>query len=651
MTFSRQLVVALLVALVCALGARAVLSVHEMRGYLARQLESHARDAARSLGLSISLHLAAGDELFAASIVDSLFDSGDYQRIELRGIDGNTTLLRERAVRPDEVPAWFVRHIPIVAPVASADLTAGWRRAGTVRVRSHPGHAYRQLWRSTVHSAQSALAFLVVSMLLLGLLVGRLLRPLKQIEAQAVAVAERRFPRIDRVPRTREFRRVAEAMNFMTGNVEKFITEQAGHARQLEREAYLDPVTGLRNRRALRMDIEQLARQAPLHGTGALMLINVAGLDRANRSAGYQGGDHFVRAVAAALDECLREHQANLGRYGGAVFCAVLPAATAHSASELSRKIIATLSAVDAGATVEGVNVGMVTHAGADDADMLIGKCESALSNAERSGPGASHLWSAGETAMVAELHAEAHWRRQLTRVIEQRAVVLEGQPVRSLDGSRLLHLEVLARVADERGDLVPAGRFIPLAARLGMSTALDTVIFDRVLELLASADDEGDTRRFALNLSAAAAADSGFVDQLAHRLAALPGATAARLSLEVDEHFASTRREALQQLIEVAHPLGVCVGVDQCGAGDVSLAPLRGLALDYAKLYGAYTRGIDDDRERRDMARSLLGIGHGMGLMVVAEFVETEAELDTVRELGFDAAQGFVVGRPARLG
>ena len=85
MTFSRQLVIIMFAVVLCALAVRSAVTVHEMRGYLGQQLASHARDAARSLGLSISLHMAEGDSLFVESIVDSMFDSGDYATIRVDG--------------------------------------------------------------------------------------------------------------------------------------------------------------------------------------------------------------------------------------------------------------------------------------------------------------------------------------------------------------------------------------------------------------------------------------------------------------------------------------------------------------------------------------------------------------------------------------
>jgi diguanylate cyclase (GGDEF)-like protein len=645
MSFSRQLSLVLFLVVLCALGARAVLTVHETQDYLSRQLESHARDAARSLGLSISLHLAEGDELFMESVVDSLFDSGDYESIRVIDLDGRPRLVRERERRPHDVPSWFVDRVPIEAPQASAVLTAGWNSAGHVSVRSYPGYAYQQLWDSTVRSALSALVFLILALVVIGLVLRWMLRPLDLIERQARAVADRRFPRIERLPATREFRRVAEAMNFMTGNVEKFIADQSEQARQLRAEAYLDPVTGLRNRRALHMDIDQLAREARQEGPGALMLVNVRGLDAVNRRDGYDSGDAFMRAVAGRLAALAGSHRVVSGRWGGAMFALVLSEASLETVTALATDLVRDLATVEhQGACAEAVNVGVVFHTGTDDAEALVEKCEAALSNAEGEGPGHWHLWQATETVPVPELRDEVHWQSMLKRVIENREVVLEAQPVVGVDGAAL-HREVLARFRSEDGSLVPAGRFIPVAARLGLSTSLDVVIVEKVLEVLAVRFQSDE--RLAVNLSAAAAADGDFLRWLSGRLAREPAARRARLCVETSEHFAARNPQAMRSLVDTLRRLGVAVGVDHCGADDVSLGALRELALDYAKVYGAFVSGIDGDRERQHLLRSLVSIGHGMGLVMVAEFVETEAERATVKDLGCDAVQGFLLGRP----
>jgi EAL domain-containing protein (putative c-di-GMP-specific phosphodiesterase class I) len=276
-----------------------------------------------------------------------------------------------------------------------------------------------------------------------------------------------------------------------------------------------------------------------------------------------------------------------------------------------------------------------------------VDKCVAALRNAEEAGGGQWHLWRASETVDVGGLEDEARWSALLRRVIAERRVVLEWQPVVGTSG-KVLHHEVLARFRDEEGELVPAGRFIPVAVRLGLGASLDEVVMEQVLDTLAT-PFQGE-ERLAVNLSVAAAADPDFLRWLRDRLATLPRGCCQRLCLEVPEHFAARHPERMRALVDAVRAFGVGVGVDHCGAADVSLSALRGLALDYAKLYGAFVHGIDQDRERQALLRSLVSIGHGMGLAMVAEFVETEAEMEAVHALGFDAAQGYLLGRPTAL-
>jgi diguanylate cyclase (GGDEF)-like protein len=649
MSFSRQLVIVMFLVVLCALSVRSLVTVHEMRGYLSAQLRSHARDSARSLGLSVSLHMAEGDTLFVESIVDSMFDSGDYTTIRVDDLEGKVLLIRERATHPSHVPAWFVKALPVDSPTSGAELTNGWQRVGTVLVRSSPVYAYAQLWDTMVLSLQTAVAFLAITLVLFGFLMKAMLRPLKLIESQARAVAQRQFPRIERLPRTREFREVAEAMNFMTASVQTFINDQAEHARRLQRDAYEDPVTGLRNRAATALDIRQLTRDARHRGGGGLMFIGVGGLDAINRSSGYEAGDAFMRAVGECLTRQLEGHEARLGRYGGAVFSVVLDDLSSDDAMQCARGIIEAISGLrDHGYEAASVNVGVVAHSGADEADTLVEKCESALRNAEQQDGDVVHLWRPSETVDTGDLADEADWERRLKQVIENSDVVLEAQPVKLAGDGAVMHLEVLARFREADGELVPAGRFMPVAARLGLGASLDIVIIEQVLDLLTARFQSSE--RLAVNLSGAAVRDMDFRRWLRTRLSREPQARRERLCFEVTEHFATSDRADLESLIENVRPLGVSVGVDHCGAGDVTLTALRGLQLDYVKIYGAFIHGLHEDRERETLVRSLVSIAHGMGLKMVAEFVESEAEMATVTEIGFDAMQGYHLGRPAAL-
>lgn len=296
----------------------------------------------------------------------------------------------------------------------------------------------------------------------------------------------------------------------------------------------LDPVTGLRNRRALTLDVEQLVRASGQDGLGALLLITVYGLHAISGRHGYESGNEFMATVAELLTNSVGTESVALGRWGGAIFAVILPQVSVETLSEQASLLVAKLSGVMHEGEVAGaVNIGAVISSGADDASSLITKCEAALHNAKSSAssattPGGWHLWRAGETAEADENHDEEHWQRQLKRVISARAVVLESQPVVAMGDGQPMHQEVLARFRGEDGALIPAGRFIPVAARLGLSTSLDVVIIEKVLDVLATRFNTDE--RLAVNLSASAVQDADFVRWLSGRLAGEPRARRERL-------------------------------------------------------------------------------------------------------------------------
>ncbi len=648
MTLARQLTLAMLLVVLCAFAVRSVMTIMETRDYLNQQLQSHARDSARSLGLSISLHLADGDKVFSESIVDAMFDSGDYARIEVFDLKGKSELVRTQPSAPNGIPQWFVDWVPLELPTANAELTTGWTRSGHVQVQSHPGYAYSQLWGSTIRSLWSAFGFLIVAMLVFSVVLKFLLRPLWAIESQALAVADRRFPNIGQLPRSRELRRVAEAMNFMTQSVQRIIEDQADQARRLTESAYIDPVTGVRNRRATEMDIAQLVREGVDESTGALILINVDGLDEVNQLRGYEAGDVLVRDAAAIITQHVKGHRASVGRFGGAIFAITVADITHDVVEQFIQQTIETLRElhIDDTKSVQA-NAGIAFHGAAETVETLIAQCEAALRNAQQNGSGQWHTWKASETVELDALKNEDDLAHMLRDLIADRAIVLEAQPVQCAQGE-ILHYEILARYRDPSGHLIPAAKFIPMASRLGLSASLDIVIVEQVLDFLAIRFQSQEC--FAINLSPGAVADVDFVRWLKRRLRREPQERRERLAFEVTEHFAASARPALQSLIEAVQPLGVSIGIDHCGSGDVSMQALRELRLNYAKLYGALIQGLDSDTDKFNLVQSLVSIGHGMGLTMVAEFIENENELASARKAGFDALQGYFIGRPAAL-
>ena len=268
------------------------------RRIMQEQLESHAQDAATSLGLSLGALLTRGDLALAETVINPVFDRGYYQRIEVVSIDGRVLLAKVLPAVELGVPEWFANLLPLEAPTAGSLVTAGWTQIGSVRVTSHPRFAYRQLWHSTwVTLAWLAGLYCAALAAAYAFLKG-VLRPLESIERVALAIGNRDFASTIEEPRTHELRHVAAAINSLSGKIKLAIEAESERAESLRREAYQDSVTGLLNRRGFTTQFESRMREAGDVYRGALVLLQFHKFAIFNLAAGYARGDMLLRGIA-----------------------------------------------------------------------------------------------------------------------------------------------------------------------------------------------------------------------------------------------------------------------------------------------------------------------------------------------------------------
>ncbi len=647
MTLLRQLALILALMFVLVFAGTFTINAENTRRYLVAQLESHAQDTATSLALSLTPHL--DDVLRMKSMVDAVFDRGEYRRIMVENLQGEVLISREVPVKVYGVPAWFVRRLPMETPEAVARLMSGWRQAGSLRVISHPGLAYDQLWSNVVQTFWWSLAALALALVLTVIVLRVVLGSLRRVESQAMAIAQREFPRIHRIPRTRELRRVVTAMNDMTEKVEDLLAEQHEQSERLREAAFGDPVTGLGNQRAFERELERLTANRDEHAYGLVGVVGIRGLDAANVADGYQLGDALLQRAADRIRAGVAEPQGFAARLGGGLFGIILPDVTHSEVEDTMRPLMSALAEVSVGELEPaGANIGLAYYGGGQTAEVLSERAESALANAERDGVNRWHLYDDGQTAAGRDVHREDRWREILNDVVDSGTLVLNVQPVRSLrPGDETIHLEVFARIRAQSGELVPAGVFFPMAARVGLAEALDRTIVQAVMEM--AGKDPRAADRFALNLSRHALGSEAFSRWLLQALSQRPG-IAARLDFEISENMVANMPETVLEVVRRLRAAGAGFGVDHCGSRDLALDYLKNLKADYTKIDGAFIRGLEAEEDNRVYVRSLVATARALGTRTVAEHVESEALLEKVRELGFDGVQGYFIGRPGPL-
>lgn len=639
MRLSRQVTLLIVVLLVLVLAGMLWIGLHDARGYLRQQLHAHAQDTATSLGLSLAPALAREDRALAETMVNAIFDRGYYRSIEVRGPEGEALIARSGAAG-DPVPRWFAVLAALPAPQAESVVTSGWRQVGVVRVTANPAPAYRQLWDTAVHGTVWLVILAAAAVLAAAALLRVVLRPLRGVEQQAAAIAEGAFPIQETLPRTPELRRVVEAMNLMSGKVRTMLEGQTRLAEEMRARAHEDMVTGLQNRRSFETRMGHLLDAPEEVDGGALALVSLDDFRTINQRHGYDAGDALLRDAARALTEACGEGQWELARLGGADFAVFIYPITPEDLTALAGRMAAALGRLQVSGDAVRGHIGICYRRPGQTLTELLGCADTALRVARERGPGAWHLYAPTDGPDHAPPGRSA-WQVLLEERLSRGDVVVQYQPVRTADG-RLLHQEALARVRGDDGGLIPAGVFMPIARQLGMAGALDRAVIERLRHTL-PVDSAG---AVAVNVSASSLCDPQFIGWLQQILAEAPLA-GGRFAIEISERGLAPGDGAVAAALGALRAAGTHYGLDHFGSTPGALPLLHQLRPDYIKLDGSYVRGIDAQPDHRFFVRSVTDIAHGLGVQVIAEYVETPAERDAVAALGLDGFQGHWIGAP----
>jgi EAL domain-containing protein (putative c-di-GMP-specific phosphodiesterase class I) len=236
----------------------------------------------------------------------------------------------------------------------------------------------------------------------------------------------------------------------------------------------------------------------------------------------------------------------------------------------------------------------------------------------------------------------EGQWKEALEKVLQDRRIVLYSQPVvKAGDKNIVLHQEIFSRIILDKGEIVNAGVFIPVAERLKLVSSLDRMIIEEVTKL--------DRNRLgadaiAVNLSTSSLQDESFVEWVRKTLVNLPENTP-RIIFEFTEFSAVQRENLVKSFAAVIRECGHKMGLDHYGQSGGNLKYLQSLRPDYVKIDRAYTGELkDEDSDSRFFISSICSVAHSIDVVVIAEGVETQKQWQILQELNIDAIQGYII-------
>lgn len=424
----------------------------------------------------------------------------------------------------------------------------------------------------------------------------------------------------------------------------------SGHQAQLRRMAHFDSLTGLPNRTLAYLRLEHaLERVRRRGGSLAILFIDLDRFKTINDSHGHLFGDTVLVAVAARLAARCREED-TLARLGGDEFLMVLeqlqsPAQAALVARDLLAQMEQPLLLEDGRELFIGASIGIALYpADGADAQELVRNADAAMYQAKSRGRNRySHYLPCLTTAARERFELE----RSLRRAIAQEELSLVFQPLVELPAQRVVGAEVLLRWhSAEHGDVSPV-RFIPLAEDSGLIVPIGAWVLHQACRQGRLWLDQGlPLETLAVNLSPVQFMHHDVV-ALVREALAHSGFPAHALELEITEGALVQQVARATDTLKALCDMGVRVSVDDFGTGYSSLAYLRRFALHKLKIDRSFMQGVPVERAESGLVQGILDLGHKLGMCVLAEGVEQQAQLDWLVAAGCDQVQGYLISRP----
>lgn len=419
---------------------------------------------------------------------------------------------------------------------------------------------------------------------------------------------------------------------------------------ELKTLAFRDPLTGLANRLLFEDRLQHAVARVDRLGDAqrlAVLYVALDGFKPINGSLGHARGDQVLRETARRLREVVRESD-SVARVGGDEFVLALETTNADDGSALARRIIEAIGAPQdlAGRRFSvSASVGVALYPDDGGADKLLAYASTAVYAAKRAGGG--HCVRFGPDMVDPSLE-QFGLQQDLRHAVAKGQLTLHYQPKVDARSGTVQGLEALLRWQHPTLGAVSPAVFIPLAEQFGMIAALGDWVIDEACRQMGEWAAAGQRQRVAINVSAHQLHQQGLVAHIEQALQR-HGLDVADLLCEITESHWMDDLALRSQVFEDFERLGVFLSIDDFGTGHSSLSRLRHLPASQLKIDRSFVADLNTGPEAQTLIKAIVAMAHALGLRVVAEGVETEAQRALLAQLGCDELQGYLIARPMR--
>ncbi len=433
------------------------------------------------------------------------------------------------------------------------------------------------------------------------------------------------------------------------------VTESRALSAELRWQALHDPLTGLANRRQFESEMKLLLDKAKSDKLQHhLLYLDLDQFKVVNDTCGHDAGDELLKQVTVTLYNQLRKSDV-LARLGGDEFGVLLESCDAENALAVANKLRQAVESFRFGWQTHsfkiGVSIGIAEVTGKEDkAAKALSAADAACYVAKQSGRNRVCFHETELSASSAH-QQEMRWVSRLQAALDENRFELFLQRIQSVSHQNVPsdHYEVLVRMVDENGEIIPPGAFLPAAERFNLIGSLDTWVIENIfkkLEYLRVIKKYPENLVLSINLSGKSMENVDLLKRISELLdeSEFP---AKNFCFEVTETAAIANLKQASKFLSSLRSKGCKIALDDFGSGLSSFAYLKELPIDFLKIDGLFVKDIAIDDIDKAFVESINQIGQVMGLETIAEFVENDEIMDILTDIGVNYAQGYGIHKP----
>jgi diguanylate cyclase (GGDEF)-like protein/PAS domain S-box-containing protein len=433
------------------------------------------------------------------------------------------------------------------------------------------------------------------------------------------------------------------------------ITRERRMAHQMTWQATHDSLTGLANRNEFTDRLANLltGMEDGGHLENALLYLDLDQFKVVNDTCGHAAGDELLKQLSRMLRVQVPTN-ASLARLGGDEFGILLENVDLDQARAVANRILQAIGEFtfqwDERRFNVGASIGMVPiqHDTAN-ASFILSAADVACYVAKESGRNRVHVYEESDIDF-GQRHSEMHWVSRIKQALEEGRLVLFRQAITALKTEeKTPHYELLLRMRNEKGALIPPGAFIPAAERYNLMNDLDRWVVDAAFRHLHRIQKAGNEDIYSINLSGNSLNDDEFPDYIQQKISEYQIHTG-QLCFEITETAAVFNLEKASRIIFKLKSIGCRFSLDDFGSGLSSFGYLKNLPVDFLKIDGNFVKDMNTDPMNRAIVEAINQVGHTLSIRTIAEFVENEDIAHQLRDMGVDFAQGYYFSKPEPL-